>query len=62
MGSGWAKPPPRVNSELTMPLYDAFISYSHVKDKLIAVALQSVVQRLDKPCYRRQALPDLQSV
>jgi hypothetical protein len=45
-----------------MPLYDAFISYSHVKDKLIAVALQSVVQRLDKPCYRRQALPDLQSV
>ena len=28
--------------------YDAFISYSHAKDKPIAAALQSVVQRLGK--------------
>ena len=36
--------------------YDAFISYSHGKDKPIAAALQSVVQRLGKPWYRRRAL------
>src|SRR4249919_2247028 len=36
--------------------YDAFISYSHAKDKAIAAALQSVVQRLGKPWYRRRAL------
>ena len=29
--------------------YDAFISYSHAKDKPIATALQSVVQKLGKP-------------
>jgi tetratricopeptide (TPR) repeat protein len=39
-----------------MPLYDAFISYSHAKDKPIAAALQSVVQTLGKPWYRRRAL------
>jgi tetratricopeptide (TPR) repeat protein len=39
-----------------MPLYDAFISYSHAKDKPIAAALQSGVQRLGKPWYRRRAL------
>jgi tetratricopeptide (TPR) repeat protein len=39
-----------------MPIYDAFISYSHAKDKPIATALQSVVQRLGKPWYRRRAL------
>src|SRR5438093_12981760 len=39
-----------------MALYDAFISYSHAKDKPIAAALQSVVQRLGKPWYRRRAL------
>jgi TIR domain len=39
-----------------MPLYDAFLSYSHAKDKPIAAALQSVVQRLGKPWYRRRAL------
>jgi WD40 repeat protein len=39
-----------------MALYDAFISYSHAKDKRIAEALQSVVQRLGKPWYRRRAL------
>ena len=32
--------------------YDAFISYSHAKDKPIATALQSVVQKLGKPWYR----------
>jgi hypothetical protein len=39
-----------------MALYDAFISYSHAKDKPIASALQSAVQRLGKPWYRRRAL------
>src|SRR5260370_14940573 len=39
-----------------MALYDAFISYSHAKDKPIAAALQSVVQRLGKPWYRRRAV------
>ena len=36
--------------------YDAFITYSHAKDKPIANALQSLVQRLGKPWYRRRAL------
>jgi tetratricopeptide (TPR) repeat protein len=36
--------------------YDAFISYSHAKDKPVAAALQSAVQRLGKPWYRRRAL------
>src|SRR6267142_2117951 len=39
-----------------MALYDAFISYSHTKDKPLAAALQSVVQKLGKPWYRRRAL------
>src|SRR5262245_24237093 len=39
-----------------MALYDAFVSYSHAKDKQIATALQSVVQKLGKPWYRRRAL------
>jgi tetratricopeptide (TPR) repeat protein len=39
-----------------MPVYDAFISYSHAKDKPIAAALQAVMQRLGKPWYRRRAL------
>jgi tetratricopeptide (TPR) repeat protein len=39
-----------------MALYDAFISYSHAKDKPIASALQSAVQKLGKPWYRRRAL------
>jgi tetratricopeptide (TPR) repeat protein len=36
--------------------YDAFISYSHAKDKPVAAALQSVVQTLGKPWYQRRAL------
>jgi tetratricopeptide (TPR) repeat protein len=36
--------------------YDAFISYSHAKDKPIAALLQRVVQALGKPWYRRRAL------
>jgi WD40 repeat protein len=36
--------------------YDAFISYSHAKDKRIASALQSVVQKLGKAWYHRRAL------
>ena len=39
-----------------MPVYDAFISYSHAKDKPVAAALQSVIQRLGKPWYKRRAL------
>jgi tetratricopeptide (TPR) repeat protein len=39
-----------------MALYDAFVSYSHAKDKPIAAALQRVVQTLGKPWYRRRAL------
>jgi tetratricopeptide (TPR) repeat protein len=39
-----------------MALYDAFISYSHANDKPIAAALQSVIQKLGKPWYRRRAL------
>jgi len=39
-----------------VPVYDAFISYSHAKDKPIAASLQSVVQTLGKPWYRRRAL------
>src|SRR5262249_28369837 len=39
-----------------MPIYDAFISYSHAKDKPIATALQAVVQKLGKPWYQRRAL------
>src|SRR5581483_8410781 len=39
-----------------MALYDAFISYSHAKDKPIAAALQTAIQRLGKPWYRRRAL------
>src|SRR5207302_6589097 len=39
-----------------MAFYDAFVSYSHAKDKPIAAALQSVVQKLGKPWYQRRAL------
>ena len=39
-----------------MAVYDAFISYSHAKDKPIAAALQSAVQKLGKPWYHRRAL------
>src|SRR5947207_13985377 len=39
-----------------MAFYDAFISYSHAKDKPIAAALQSAVQKLGKPWYKRRAL------
>ncbi len=39
-----------------MALYDAFLSYGPAKDKPIAAALQSVVQKLGKPWYRRRAL------
>src|SRR3977135_1201930 len=39
-----------------MALYDAFISYSHAKDKPVAAALQSAAQKLGKHWYRRRAL------
>jgi tetratricopeptide (TPR) repeat protein len=38
------------------PKYDAFISYSHAKDRLIAKALQSAIQRLGKPWYKLRAM------
>jgi hypothetical protein len=37
-------------------VYDAFISYSHGKDRHIAAALQRAIQTLGKPWYRRRAL------
>jgi tetratricopeptide (TPR) repeat protein len=42
--------------EQTVFRYDAFISYSHSKDRALAIALQGVVQTLGKPWYRRRAL------
>src|SRR5215475_7326645 len=36
--------------------YDGFISYSHARDKPIATALQSAMQRLGKAWYQRRAL------
>src|SRR5262245_27830777 len=39
-----------------MATYDAFISYSHAKDKPVAAALQAAIQKLGKPWYRRRAL------
>jgi hypothetical protein len=39
-----------------MARYDAFISYSHAKDKPIAATLQSVAQTLGKAWYRRRSL------
>lgn len=39
-----------------MATYDAFISYSHARDKPIAAAMQSLLQSLGKPWYRRRAL------
>jgi tetratricopeptide (TPR) repeat protein len=49
------EPPQRVRAAAA-PLYDAFISYSHAKDKALAGALQSAMQLLGKPWYRRRAL------
>lgn len=37
-------------------MYDAFISYSHAKDKHVAHELQAVIQTLGKPWYRRRNL------
>lgn len=39
-----------------MTTYDAFISYSHAKDKAVAAVLQSVIQTLGKPWYKLRAL------
>jgi tetratricopeptide (TPR) repeat protein len=47
---------PSRTGELQVPVYDAFISYSHAKDKPVASALQSVIQKLGKPWYKRRAL------
>jgi MTH538 TIR-like domain (DUF1863) len=37
-------------------MYDAFISYAHAKDKSVALPLQSLMQTLGKPWYRRRML------
>src|SRR6202043_1492008 len=42
-------------AEGVMSTYDAFISYSHAKDKGVAAALQSTIQTLGKPWYRRRS-------
>ena len=39
-----------------MPQYDAFISYSQSKDRVIASALQTTIQSLGKPWYQLRAL------
>jgi tetratricopeptide (TPR) repeat protein len=39
-----------------MATYDVFISYVGVKDKPIAAALQSLIQRMGKPWYRRRGV------
>lgn len=36
--------------------YDAFISYSHVHDRVLGPALQSALERFAKPWYRVRAL------
>src|SRR5947209_9624738 len=41
---------------IAVAFYDAFISYSHAKDKPIAAALQPVLQTAGKPWYRGRAL------
>ena len=38
------------------PVYDAFLSYSHDTDSVVAPRLQAGVQRFAKPWWRRQAL------
>ena len=48
--------PPSATEAAAAPGYDAFISYSHAKDKALASSLQSAMQRLGKPWYRRRAL------
>lgn len=39
-----------------VPAYDAFISYSHAKDRAVATALQRGLHTLGKPWYRMRAL------
>jgi len=39
-----------------MVVYDAFISYNHAKDSMVATRLQRLMQRLGKPWYARRAM------
>jgi tetratricopeptide (TPR) repeat protein len=48
------RPAGRVTGQDAPASYDAFISYSHALDKPIAAALQSVIQTLGKPWWRRR--------
>ena len=41
---------------MTDPVYDAFVSYSHAADDLLAPRLQAGLQRFAKPWWRRRAL------
>jgi len=45
-----------VNSELPAVTFDAFVSYSHDADDLLAPRLQSGLQRFAKPWWKRRAL------
>jgi tetratricopeptide (TPR) repeat protein len=45
-------PAPLLRGEYAV--YDAFISYSHALDKPVAAALQSIIQTLGKPWWRRR--------
>jgi hypothetical protein len=46
----------RFRSSSPADAYDVFISYSHTKDRYVAVALQRVIQTLGKPWYKRRSL------
>jgi hypothetical protein len=46
----------RTTASETSTAYDAFISYSHAADGLLAPRLQSGLQRFAKPWWRRRAL------
>jgi tetratricopeptide (TPR) repeat protein len=46
----------RLRQGCSMVVYDAFISYSHAKDRMVATRLQRLMQRLGKPWYVRRAM------
>jgi hypothetical protein len=48
--------PSDAKSSTEIVMYDAFISYSHAKDRPIAAALQSVLQTLGKSWWQRRKL------
>jgi WD40 repeat protein len=54
-GNGLARPLSAIERRQG-PTYDAFVSYSHHQDRLLAEALQSELQRFARPWYRPRAL------